>query len=72
MKCARAILLSVACLPLQNFSALTHIPHDFRKTNTDFLFKFVWNIYDPKKNEAKYGQICLLVFMYSTLNYVRF
>jgi len=35
MKSARATMSSVACLGLQNFSTLSHIPYDFRKTNTE-------------------------------------
>jgi hypothetical protein len=35
MKCSRATMSSVACLRLQDFLTLSHIPHDFRKPNTE-------------------------------------
>jgi hypothetical protein len=37
------------------------------KLHFDFLYKFVWNISNSKKNSAMYIQKCILVFMYSTV-----
>jgi hypothetical protein len=69
MKCACAILSSVVCPAVQNFSTLSHKRHDFRWGGGgvegsywtfydcfDFLYKFVWNISHSKKKWARYEQ----------------
>jgi hypothetical protein len=75
MKCACAILSSVACSALQYFSTLSHKRHDFRENVLEhktcvliFSTTFVWNIshYTRKKKWVRYDQKCMLVFMQST------
>jgi hypothetical protein len=74
MQCACALLSSVAYLPLQYFSTLSHKSHVFRKISLEhktyfliFCTTFVWNISHSKKNWARYDQKCILFFMESTL-----
>jgi hypothetical protein len=57
----RHILCYVACPAVQYFSTLSHKRHDFPKTVTEykmcvliFSTTFVWNIFHPKNNWARY------------------
>jgi hypothetical protein len=60
MQCACAILSSVACLSLQCFCTLSHIPHDFRgegglwniKCVSIFSTALVKNISYSRRNSA--------------------
>ena len=73
MQRACAILSSVACLPLQYFSTLSHERHDFRGGEVTehkmcvliSFTTFVWNISHSKKNWARYDKKRILVFMWS-------
>jgi hypothetical protein len=54
-------------------STLSHKRHDIREKVTEykmcvliFSTTFVWNIFDSKKNWARYDQKCKLDFMWST------
>jgi hypothetical protein len=56
------------------FSTLSHKRHDFRKTVIQYKLRvlsfsttFVWNTSHSKKNWARYDEICILVFMWSTI-----
>ena len=67
MRCI--ILLSVASLALQYFSALSHKLHDFQQNAIEhkmcvliFSTTFARNISHSKKNWEKNDKICLLIF----------
>jgi hypothetical protein len=70
MQFACAILSSVGCPALQNFSTLAHERHDFKKKVIEhkirvliFSTTFFRNISHSKKNLAIYDQKCMLIFM---------
>ena len=73
MQCACAILPSVACTALQNFSTLTHKRRDFQqKKVTEHKMRvlissksFVWNISHSKKKWVRYDKKCVLVLLWS-------
>ena len=68
MRCACAILSSVACQALQYFSTLPHKGKDFRKRviENKMCFYFLLNISDSQKNWSRKDKKCVLVFMYSS------
>jgi hypothetical protein len=73
MQCACAILSSVVCPTLQDFSTLFHKWHGLRKNVTEhkmcvliFSITLAWNISHYKKKWAGYDQKCIVVFMRST------
>jgi len=65
-----AILSSVACTALRNCLKLLHKGKIFEKKNlkykmcvASFSTTSVSNIFNSKKNRAKYDQICTMIFM---------
>ena len=73
IKCACAILSSVAHSALKYFSTLRHRKHFFLKRVIEYKMcvlilstTFIWKISHSKKTSARYNQKCILVFMYST------
>jgi hypothetical protein len=60
------------------FSTLSHKRHDFRKQFIEhkicvsiFSITFIWNVFQSKKDCARYDQKCVLVFKYSISYYCK-
>jgi len=70
MQCERAILISADYAALLYFSTLSQNFTIFEKKIIeskmcfDFLYKFLWNISDFKKNLARYNHNCMLVCLH--------
>ena len=69
MQCACVVLSSVACSAVPQLSVLFHKRNNWKKKHkmcvSIFSTAFVWNIFHPNNNSARYRHKFMLIFMNS-------